>query len=162
MAGGVQSMGTFLIPIAATHGHVLAALHAEAFDNPWSAQSFSSALAQPGAFGFIVEDAGGEPLGFVLMRAVGASGETDGEAEVLTIATRPSVRRRGVAVTALKAALAHAKGLGAGRAFLEVACDNAPALALYERLGFVEVGRRAGYYARPGGGVDAVLMARNL
>ena len=32
--------------------------------------------------------------------------------------------------------------------FLEVATDNAPALALYERFGFVKVGERPGYYRR--------------
>ncbi len=39
--------------------------------------------------------------------------------------------------------------------FLEVATDNAPALALYTAAGFVEVGRRRRYYA---GGSDALVM----
>lgn len=151
-----------LVPITATHADVLAALHADAFDTPWSAQSFAASLAQPGAFGFIAADPESEPLGFVLMRAVLPGGGEEGEAEVLTIATRPAARRRGVARALLGAALDHAKGLGVARAFLEVACDNAAALGLYERLGFVEFGRRKEYYARAEGLVDAVLMARDL
>jgi ribosomal-protein-alanine N-acetyltransferase len=46
---------------------------------------------------------------------------------------------------------------------LEVAADNAPALALYQRAGFETVGRRRGYYARiEGPAQDAVLMRRAL
>ena len=49
---------------------------------------------------------------------------------------------------------------GATRMALEVAVDNAPAIALYRALGFVTVGRRKGYYARAGGGaIDAAIMA---
>ena len=47
--------------------------------------------------------------------------------------------------------------------FLEVAKDNASALALYERFGFVEVGERAGYYHRSDGTrATAIIMRRAL
>ncbi|MET0429646.1 MAG: ribosomal-protein-alanine acetyltransferase, partial [Microvirga sp.] len=46
---------------------------------------------------------------------------------------------------------------GARIVFLEVEEGNAPALALYRRLGFREVGRREGYYARPDGTRAAAL-----
>ena len=48
---------------------------------------------------------------------------------------------------------------GTRRVFLEVAANNAAALALYSRKGFVPCGRRPGYYA---GGVDAAIMERTL
>ena len=52
---------------------------------------------------------------------------------------------------------------GATRVFLEVAEDNLAARALYERTGFVEAGRRPGYYAAADGGRrDALLLALNL
>ena len=41
---------------------------------------------------------------------------------------------------------------------LEVAVDNAPAEDLYRAAGFVAVGRRARYYSRPDGRVDAVIL----
>ena len=41
---------------------------------------------------------------------------------------------------------------------LEVRAGNAPAIALYEKHGFYEVGRRKGYYDDPK--EDAILMTR--
>jgi ribosomal-protein-alanine N-acetyltransferase len=148
-----------LVAITPSHGAVLAALHKESFTEHWDEDAFASALAQPGAFGFIVtQDNGAEPLGFALLRAVVFAGG-GGEAEVLTLATRPGARRQGVARRALTAALAQAHAFGVERVYLEVAADNAAARALYTSLGFCEVGRRKGYYARSNAAaVDAVVM----
>lgn len=43
--------------------------------------------------------------------------------------------------------------------FLEVAADNDAARALYAKLGFVEAGRRHGYY---GDGADALVLRHSL
>jgi [ribosomal protein S18]-alanine N-acetyltransferase len=52
---------------------------------------------------------------------------------------------------------------GAARLFLEVAEDNTAARALYAQTGFVEAGRRVGYYARTDGSTaDALVLARDL
>ncbi|MFX8246689.1 hypothetical protein ABTL56_19205, partial [Acinetobacter baumannii] len=52
---------------------------------------------------------------------------------------------------------------GAEGLFLEVAADNEPAIALYRSAAFVPVGRRAGYYRRPGGAaMDALVLRRAL
>ena len=50
----------------------------------------------------------------------------------------------------------------AARLFLEVAADNAAALALYRTAGMAETGRRADYYRRPGGAVDALVLSKVL
>lgn len=146
------------VEITPAHVDVLATLHGEAFSEGWDASAFLSALSQPGAFGFIVTD-GDEPLGFALLRAATFPGG-GGEAEVLTIATRPSTLRQGVARSAMQAAIAQALSLGVKLVFLEVAEDNVAARALYESLGFADVGRRKAYYER---GVnprmDAIVMA---
>ena len=55
-------------------------------------------------------------------------------------------------------ALAVARARGAGAMFLEVAAGNAPALALYGREGFAEVGRRRRYYRHPT--EDALVLGR--
>lgn len=128
----------------------LAAIHAEAFARGWSAAEFAKLLGNPNAFAFA--DAEGE--GFVLGWAVA------GEAEVLTLAVRPRSRRRGLGAALVAAALEAVERAGAHSLHLEVAQDNAPATALYAKLGFVAVGVRRNYY--PDGGVNAIVMRRTL
>ena len=62
----------------------------------------------------------------------------------------------------LAAALARAEALGCETMFLEVAADNAAALGLYRTAGFVQAGLRRGYYHRPGGDMDALVLRRDL
>lgn len=129
----------------------LAALHATAFDAPWDAAAFVALLDQPGVFA--VERANG----FILMRAVAD------EAEILTLAVRPDVRRGGEGTRLVAEGVAAASLAGADRVFLEVAEDNVGARALYGRTGFVEAGRRPRYYSRADGSrADALLLALNL
>jgi ribosomal-protein-alanine N-acetyltransferase len=131
----------------------LARIHAAAFpgERGWSAAEFTDLLSQPTVR---LETSG---AAFLLGRIVA------GEAEVLTLATDPDARRQGHARRALTAFLATCAEEGVTRIFLEVAADNAAALGLYDREGFVTTGRRRGYYARPGAAaVDAILMERAL
>ncbi|HEY9078680.1 GNAT family N-acetyltransferase [Magnetovibrio sp.] len=146
----------YLVALGLTHAEVLAVLHAESFSDGWSAASFDTTLRMPGAYGFMaVRHGDDEPLGFALFRAGG------GEAEVLTVATRPFARGQGIASALMTQGLSLAKDLGAETMFLEVAADNASALRLYQALGFVQTGQRKGYYARAEGPpVDALVMAR--
>jgi len=136
----------------AAYAEVLAHIHAEGFDEAWSVDALRSALASPGTFALIAQIDNDEPLGFVLVRVGG------GEAEVLTLATRPHVRRSGVAKSLMTEAVKRAQLGGAQTIFLEVAEDNAPAGALYTALGFSPVGRREGYYARANGARVAALV----
>jgi ribosomal-protein-alanine N-acetyltransferase len=132
----------------------LAAVHAEAFDEPWGASAFDELLAGPGVFGLLA----GEPAyGMGLFRLVA------GEMEVLTLGVSGAARRRGTAQAILAAALDAARSAGAQSVFLEVAIDNAPAVALYERLGFGRAGLRRGYYDRGASGrADALVMRLDL
>lgn len=115
---------------------VLADIHAAAFDRPWSAATFTDLCGQTGVFAL------GSHAGFILVRAV-----VD-EAEILTLAVRPEARRRGVGADLVHAATRSARARGAERLYLEVAEDNAAALALYRSAGFAQEGRRKGYYPR--------------
>ncbi len=129
----------------------LAAIHAEAFDAPWDAASLTGLLASPGVFA--VEEADG----FILIRVVAD------EAEILTLAVRPAARRSGLGARLVEAAMVRAAALGAERMFLEVAENNVAARALYTRAGFVEAGRRRGYYARTDGSrEDALVLSLNF
>jgi ribosomal-protein-alanine N-acetyltransferase len=108
-------------------------------------------LASPGVAGLFLE-AGGEAEGFALCRMAAD------EAELLTIAVRSDRRRRGTGRALLAAVIARARHGGAANLFLEVAADNAPARSLYAQAGFVQVGRRAGYYRRANGLADALVL----
>lgn len=81
------------------------------------------------------------------------------EAELLRVAVDPDARRRGVARALLEHGLAVVGEHGARECHLEVAAENAAALALYRAFGFREVGRRKGYY---GVGRDALLLTVGL
>ncbi len=131
----------------------LARLHATAFEVPWSAEDLAGALASPFAFAL---QAGSPPVGFILARAVA------GEGEILTLAVATSARRQGVGLALVRAAAGVAVGAGAETLWLEVAQDNAAAIALYTAAGFQEVGRRRGYYPRAGGVVDALTLRCRL
>jgi ribosomal-protein-alanine N-acetyltransferase len=133
----------------------LAAVHALAFDEPWSAADIAALLAGPSVFALAAPEAR-SPIGFVLVRVAAE------EAEILTLATAPAHRRQGVAKLLVTGAAALAFALGARALFLEVADDNAPALALYAREGFSPVGRRPGYYARGADTADALVLRRDL
>lgn len=132
----------------------LATLHARCFrmPPPWSATDFAGFLDDPLAFLLVEGDAG-----FLLGRAVA------GEAELLTLAVAPEARRRGLARKLVSRFLYQARLRGAERAVLEVAVDNAPAIALYESVGFSPAGLRRGYYRAPDGQrTDALVLARDL
>ena len=126
----------------------LAALHGLAFDEGWPAQAVIDLMGSPGV---VALDADG---GFILVRTVA------GEAEILTLAVAPDARRRGVGRALLRAALEASAEAGAVTMFLEVAADNAAAIALYEEEGFVRAGLRSGYYARAGAPPQDALVLR--
>ena len=149
---------TELIRAFASAAPVLEALHAAAFDTPWSAPVLAELIETPGAFAWIaVIDREDTPDGFVLGRVAAD------EAEILTLAVRPDARRAGVGRALMAAAMESAIVAGADRMFLEVADDNLPARALYAALGFTEVGVRPRYYERPNGApTDALILSRAL
>lgn len=129
----------------------LAKIHAASFAESWSAQAISDLLAMPGTFARVME------AGFILVRVAAA------EAEILTIAVSPAQRRRGAGAALVRSAAEHAQQLGAAQLFLEVAVGNAAARALYEALGFAEVGRRRAYYPLGQGRFeDALILRSNL
>jgi ribosomal-protein-alanine N-acetyltransferase len=129
----------------------LADLHAAAFPAPWDAAAFEALLDQSGVLAIEA------PGGFILIRTVAD------EAEILTLAVDPVARRRGLGARLVRDGAAAAAAGGAARLFLEVADDNTAALAVYARAGFLEAGRRPGYYARPDGRPrDALILALNL
>ncbi|BAZ94966.1 acetyltransferases [Thiohalobacter thiocyanaticus] len=85
-----------------------------------------------------------------------------GEAHLLNLCVRPEVRSQGVGRRLLQHVIITAGRLGGDTLFLEVRPSNKPALALYEKLDFSEVGLRRAYYPGHQGREDAIVMARPL
>ena len=129
----------------------LANLHAQAFDVPWDCEAFADLLVQMGVVALTADN------GFVLLRVVAD------EAEILTLAVRPSARRTGLGARLTQATADFAAQAGAQRLSLEVAEDNVAARTLYDRTGFIQTGRRKKYYENADGSrSDALLLTREL
>lgn len=145
-----------LRPASVGEASVLEAMHAECFDNAWSATEFAKLMAMPGALSFLAVE-GDEPVAFLLAR------QAAGEAEILSIGTRPFARRRGIAKK-LMSHLAHElRQAGMAQLFIEVAAGNDAARALYAGQEFAVTGRRKAYYEKPGGKrEDAIVMMKAL
>jgi len=137
--------------VTADDALMLAAIHAQCFDEVWNADAIKALLAMPGAFGLVDAD----ETGFILVRTAG------GESEVLTLAVAPAARRRGTARELIMAAARHAADAGAAIMFLEVGAANLPALALYSQLGFAQVARRNAYYTGLHGMREDALVLRS-
>lgn len=139
----------------------LAEMHAAAFRRGWSSAEFEALLYQPGVHARIAKArsvfGAPAPAGFILYRAV------RDEAEILSLATVPDLRRRGVGRLLIEDALRHLYREGVRSMHLEVEDTNIAAIHLYASMEFERAGKRPGYYAegrdRPG---SALVMTRRL
>ena len=142
-------MNIRLVPMDRSHLEAVAALERQCFSRPWSQEAIAQELYNDMASLVVAENDYGAVLGYGLVKAVLDEGCLE------KIAVAPDCRRQGVAEAILSAFLRFGK---AHLAFLtlEVREKNAPAIALYEKLGFQVVGRRKNYYADLK--EDAILM----
>ena len=80
------------------------------------------------------------------------------EAEIIDIRVSEAYRRRGVGESLLTQCIEKFRSFEIRTVFLEVSASNTAALALYEKLGFVTMGRRENYYKTAAGREDALTM----
>jgi len=130
---------------------LLASLHAEAFNRPWSQSAFEVFLSDPTVFCLVIEEAG-----FILWRNLA------GEAEILTLAVSTAARRRGIARALLADAVDRSAQASTEWMFLEVSDQNSAALALYRQAGFQVSGLRKGYYESEATPENALVMRLSL
>ena len=124
------------------------------FNHPWSKQSFSEEAANPVAY-YLLPLQADEIIGYVGVWFI-----LD-EAHITNVAVLPEYRKQGIGEKMMREILRIAKARGVVAMTLEVRPSNAPALALYHKLGFVSEGIRKQYYED--NGEDAIIMwLRNI
>lgn len=133
---------------------VVGAIERAACAFPWTEGTFTDCL-QAGYDAWVYER-GGKIYGYGVV-AVKAS-----EAHVLNICVHPDHQHQGCGRYILRHLLKVSRERGANTVFLEVRPSNYPALSLYHKFGFNEIGTRKGYYPAHKGREDALLLALQL
>ena len=132
------------------HLAAIAALEKETFVHPWSEEALQL-LCTDTAIGFVLMD-GTRAAAYGGMMCVA------GEGQITNIATSPDYRRQGLGAKVMAALAEVARERGFYEISLEVRESNLPAIALYEKFGFVAVGKRPRFYTSP---VEtAIVMVR--
>lgn len=131
----------------------IAAIEQECFSDPWSEASIRSQLPGPNHV-FLTAMDGDRVAGYVgLMYVID-------EGYISNVAVTSDYRRLHIADRLIQALIQRGRTLDLAFLTLEVRKSNAPAIALYAKHGFVEVGCRKNYYEKPR--EDALLMTLYL
>ena len=133
------------------HVAAVAELEKLCFSLPWDETSVAGELTNPLSLWLVAEDNG------VLAGYVGSQSVL-GEADMMNLAVKPDYRRRGIGEALVLALVDGLKAQEVSSLTLEVRASNEPAIALYEKLGFYQVGRRPGYYRSPR--EDALILRK--
>lgn len=142
------------VPMTAADIDAVTAAEQRILQFPWTRGNFTDSL-DAGYSAWIMREAG-VMVGYgVVMLAVD-------EAHLLNISVMPELQRRGLGRRLLDFFCTMAREKGARRMLLEVRLSNVTARAFYDRLGFIPIGERRGYYAAPNGRENAVVMALDL
>ena len=135
------------------HIEAVADLEAMCFSTPWTEENLRSSLANKTDYFFVALDEEEDVIGYIGVSVVADS------CFINNIAVYPACRRQGVGTALLKIAIMTADVNSTEFISLEVRESNAAAIALYEALGFEEMGRRKNFYRRPQ--EDALILRRN-
>lgn len=119
------------------------------FSMPWKPNDFLTMIEADYAHYFVAEE-DGEIAGYCGVRNMA------GEGEISNVAVAEKFRRRGIGRRLMEYMLKEAPSFGIGDLTLEVRVSNAPAISLYESLGFHKEGVRPGFYEKPK--EDALIM----
>ncbi len=136
-----------------THVAQIAQMEKLCFSDPWSERSIASELENELSF-WLVYEQDGKAVGYVGSQSVPP------ECDIMNVAVAPGSRKQGIAQALLCELMCNLRKNGIESLTLEVRASNAPAIALYHKLGFEIVGRRPRYYVNPK--EDALIMRREL
>ncbi len=134
-----------------SHVEQIARLETECFSDPWSLRSITSELNNPLSLWFVAVE-GNEVAGYI-----GSQSVLD-EADMMNLAVSESFRRQKIGEKLVETLVDSLKERSVRSLTLEVRVSNEPAIRLYEKLGFQQVGRRPKYYANPR--EDALILRK--
>lgn len=121
---------------------------------PWTTETFERCW-QAGYPGWIIEQ-DKKIIGFIIATF------NVGETHILNLCVHPDYQRKGFGKELLLHVLKEAKTRGVGIAFLEVRRSNRNAIALYQKMHFIQVAERKNYYPSTHGREDALVFAKDL
>ena len=138
-----------------TTDHVaqIAELEKLCFSDPWSENSIAYELTNKLSLWLVATEES------VVIGYIGSQTVLD-ETDMMNLAVHPEHRRKGIAEALVSALAGELKQRGSGYLTLEVRQSNAPAISLYEKLGFVQIGLRPNYYRNPK--ENALILQKTL
>lgn len=140
-----------IVKMTQAHVPAIAEIEKLCFSDPWSEKSVASELVNPLSIWLVaLED--GKVAGYI-----GSQSVLDG-ADMMNVAVHPDFRRRGIGEALVEGLASELQKTQVKFLMLEVRSSNDPAKALYEKLGFVQVGLRKNYYRNPR--EDAIIMRK--
>ena len=142
-------MEVIIKPLTEEYVDQVCVLEEEAFSMPWHKESFLEMIANENAC-YLVALVGEEVVASCGLRHI------VGEGEITNVVTKSTMRGKGVGRQILLRLLEEGAKMGAEAFTLEVRVSNAPAIHLYESLGFVSEGVRKNFYEEPT--EDALIM----
>ena len=136
-----------------TQDHVeqIAELEKLCFSDPWSVRSVAYELTNPLSLWIVAVD-GTKVVGYVGSQSV------MGEADMMNLAVAPEYRRGGVGQKLVESLVSALAARDVHSLTLEVRASNDPAISLYGKMGFQQVGRRPNYYRNPK--EDALILRK--
>lgn len=144
-----------LRPMTEADLEAVVAIEQRAYPFPWAVGVFRDCLRA--GYACWVLDMGGMVAGYGLLSVAA------GEAHVLNVCVDPDCQGHGHGRRLMNRLVELARWHRAERIFLEVRPSNPGAIALYDSMGFNEIGRRPRYYpAANGSREDAIVMAMEL
>ena len=137
----------------ATHVPQIAELEKVCFADPWSVTSIETELSSRLSLWFVAME------GDTVVGYVGSQTVID-ESDVMNIAVHPDYRRQGIGEALLETLADALREKGSRGLTLEARVSNTPAVSLYKKAGFLQVGLRKYYYRNPK--EDALILRKEL
>ncbi len=132
----------------------IARIEAQAYEFPWTPGIFRDCLRA--GYGSWVLASAEQIIGYGVLSVAAM------EAHVLNVCIAPQMQGQGHGRRLMKRLVDLARWHQAQRIFLEVRPSNPRAIALYEDMGFNQIGQRPNYYPAKKGREDALVLALEL